>query len=165
MHFKLLFSSYFKEALMNSTSRLASETMNSTSLRAVISGSYRRHLHQLYRLKQEVENLGIVVLSPVGSFALNPQEEFILLDADPVQDKRILQDSIFAKIRTSSFLILANFEGYIGKAATMEVGYALAFGLQILSIEAIEDPNMSPYSRLLCEAFPHFPSQEFLNTI
>ncbi len=131
--------------------------MNTTSLCAVISGSYRRHLNELYGLKQDLEKLGIVVLSPVGSFALNPNEEFILLDADPIQDKRLLQDSIFAKIRSSSFLILANFQGYIGKAAMMEVGYALAFGLQILSVEPVEDPNIHPYTRLLCEVFPQFP--------
>lgn len=130
--------------------------MSTTSLRTVISGSYRRHLRELYELKQEIEKLGILVLSPVGSAALNPEEEFIFLDEDPIHDKRLLQDSIFAKIRTSSFLVLANFEGYIGKAAVMEVGYALAFGLQILSIEPVDDPNIRPYARLLNEAFPKF---------
>ncbi|NDE82017.1 MAG: hypothetical protein EB051_00150 [Chlamydiia bacterium] len=130
--------------------------MSTTSLRTVISGSYRRHLRELYELKQEIEKLGILVLSPVGSAALNPEEEFIFLDEDPIHDKRLLQDSIFAKIRTSSFLLLANFDGYAGKAAVMEVGYALAFGLQILSIEPVEDPNIRPYTRLLNEAFPKF---------
>ena len=130
--------------------------MSQTSLRTVISGSYRRHLRELYELKQEIEKLGILVLSPVGSAALNPEEEFVFLDADPIHDKRLLQDSIFAKIRTSSFLVLANFDGYIGKAAVMEVGYALAFGLQILSIEPVEDPNIRSYARLLNEAFPKF---------
>lgn len=130
--------------------------MNTASLRTVISGSYRRHLRELYELKKEIEKLGILVLSPVGSSALNPEEEFVFLDADPIHDKRLLQDSIFAKIRTSSFLILANFDGYIGRAALMEVGYALASGLQILSVEPTEDPNIEPYTRLLNEAFPSF---------
>jgi hypothetical protein len=121
----------------------------SPSLCTVISGSYRRHLQELYELKKEIERLGILVLSPVGTFAVNPKEEFIFLDADPICNQRLLQDSIFAKIRSSSFLILANFEGYIGKAASMEVGYALAFGLQILSIEPVEDPNIRPYTQPL----------------
>lgn len=124
------------------------------SLSTVISGSYRRHLNQLYELKQRIEKVDILVLSPVGSFAINPNEEFVFLDEDPVHDKRLLQDSIFAKIRNSSFLTLANFDGYIGKAAVMEVGYALAFGLQILSVELVEDPNIRPYTRLLDEVFP-----------
>lgn len=130
--------------------------MSAKSLCTVISGSYRRHLRELYQLKQEIEKLGILVLSPVGSSALNPEQEFVFLDADPTRDKRLLQDSIFAKIRTSSFLILANFDGYIGKAASIEVGYALAFGLQVLSIALVEDPNIKPYARLINEVFPEF---------
>ena len=61
---------------------------------------------------------------------------------------------MFSKIRTSAFLVLANFDGYIGNAALMEVGYALAFGLQILTVEPIEDPNISLYTRVLYDVFP-----------
>lgn len=141
--------------------------MASTALCTVISGSYRRHLKELYSLKENLEKSGIFVLSPVGSHALNPEEEFVFLDADPIQDKRLLQDSVFGKIRSSSFLILANFDGYIGKAALMEVGYALAFGLQILTVEEVEDPNIHPYTRLLSDVFPsiHLQHNEVTCTI
>jgi hypothetical protein len=132
--------------------------MNSKSLRTVISGSYRRHLKELYKLKNQLETLGIDVLSPVGSFALNPTEEFVFLDADPVHDKRLLQDSVFGKIRTSTFLVLANFDGYMGKAALMEIGYALSFGLQILTVEPVEDPNIGLYTRLIDDVFPNLRS-------
>ena len=132
--------------------------MNPTSLCTVISGSYRRHLRELYALKCQLKKIGINVLSPIGSFALNPNEEFIFLDADPVQDKRLLQDSVFGKIRTSAFLVLANFDGYIGNAALMEVGYALSFGLQILTVEPVEDPNISLYTRVLYDVFPDLKS-------
>lgn len=129
--------------------------MNDQALKTVISGSYRRHLQELYILKTCLEDIGINVLSPVGSFALNPSEEFVLLDADPIHDRRTLQDGVFAKIRTSSFLVLANFEGYIGIAASLEIGYALSYGLQILTVEPVRDPNVNAYSRLLTDAFPN----------
>lgn len=128
--------------------------MKDNTLQTVISGSYRRHLPQLYQLKHNLEQIGISVLSPVGSNAINPQDEFVFLDADPVQDKRILQDAVFAKIRTSSFLVLANFDGYIGIAASMEIGYALSMGLQILTVQPVSDPNINIYTRLLTNAFP-----------
>lgn len=136
--------------------------MSETSLRTVISGSYRRHLKELYVLKGKLENMGIHVQSPIGSSALNPEDEFVILDADPINDRRILQDTIFAKIRNSSFLVLANINGYIGNAALMEVGYALAFGMQILCLEPVEDPNIRPYTRLLNDVFPIFQIQESL---
>src|SRR5690606_17441222 len=85
---------------------------------------------------------------------INPEEEFIILEKDPFHDPRTLQDSIFAKIRTSSFLIVANIDGYIGKAATLEMGYAIAFGVQILALESVDDPNLAVYCRPFTEVFP-----------
>jgi len=126
-----------------------------SSLKTVIGGSYRKHLKILMQLKKNLQNEGIVVLSPVGELALNPKEEFVLLDADPVHDPRILQDSIFAKIRTASFHVVANVGGYIGSAAKLEMGYAIANGLQILTIEPVDDPNLAPYCRLITEVFPN----------
>lgn len=139
--------------------------MSPEAIRTVISGSYRRHLHQLYELKQQLEKIGVTVLSPVGSFALNPNEEFVFLDADPTHDKRLLQDVVFGKIRTSAFLVLANFDGYIGRAAVMEVGYALSFGLQILTVEPVDDPNINIYTRKLYDVFPELKLLPKLDTL
>ena len=107
----------------------------------------------MYSIKDNLSKHGIDVLAPVSESVLNPGEEFVILDMDPVEDHRILQDSIFAKMRQSSFLVVANKEGYIGKAALIEIGYAIALGLQILTLEPVEDPNIKPYCRLLTEVF------------
>ncbi len=85
--------------------------MSQSQIQAVIGGSYRKHLNALYRIRLELEKSGIAVLSPVGSEATNSGDEFILLNADPIQDKRTLQDSIFAKMRMSTFYVLANIDG------------------------------------------------------
>lgn len=132
---------------------------NHTSLRTVISGSYRKHLKQLMELKTQLEAHGIIVLSPVGAYALNPNEEFVFLNADPISDHRLLQDSIFGKMRTASFHVLANVDRYIGNAALMELGYAIALGLQILTLEPVEDPNISPYCRDLTLVLPEIFSR------
>lgn len=126
---------------------------NGTIPKTVISGSYRKHLEVLMRLKDFLQDEGIIVLSPVGNSAINPKEEFILLDADPVHDKRILQDSIFAKMRTESFHVIANVDGYIGAAALMELGYAISHGIQVLTLEPVTDPNLIPYCRPINEVF------------
>ena len=122
-------------------------------LTTVISGSYRKHLAQLYTLKNQLEAANIRVLSPVGSHAVNEGEEFIILNSDPVEDPRTLQDSVFTKIRNSSFLTVCNVDGYIGKAALLEIGYAIANGLQILTLEPVDDPNIAPYARCLHDVF------------
>lgn len=127
------------------------------SISTVIIGSFRKHLKEIMALKSYLEASGISVLSPVGTHAVNPADEFIILNADPIQDKRVLQDSVFAKIRRSAFLVVFNKDGYLGKAAIMEIGYALSLGLQILTLEEVEDPNIRPYTRRIAELFPDVP--------
>lgn len=126
------------------------------NIATVISGSYRRHLAGMYALKRLLERKGIHVLSPVGDGAINPGEEFVLLDADPIHDHRTLQDSVFAKIRRSSFLVGFNRDGYLGKAALLEFGYAISVGIPILTLERVEDPNIFPYTRLLSDVIGPF---------
>jgi len=126
------------------------------SIFTVISGSFRKHLPQIARLKRELEQNYITVLSPTGDLAINPDEEFIILNSDPISHPKLLQDSVFAKIRRSTFLSVANVEGYLGKAAILEIGYAIAVGISIYSLEPIEDPNLSPYCKPLQEIFPNF---------
>ena len=126
------------------------------NIATVISGSYRRHLSGMYALKRILERKGIHVLSPVGEGAINPGEEFVLLDADPIHDHRTLQDSVFAKIRRSSFLVGFNKGGYLGRAALIEFGYAISQGISILTLEPVEDPNILPYTRLLADVIGPF---------
>ena len=123
----------------------------------VISGSYRRHLNEMFTLKDYLETKGITVLSPVGSQAVNPGEEFVILDADPLGDERLLQDSIFAKLRRSTFLTVLNKGGYLGNAAILEMGHAIALGLKILTIDEVTDPNLKPYTQEITEIFSDIP--------
>lgn len=58
----------------------------------------------------------------IFSEAVNPCEDFVILKDDPIKDPRILQDSIFAKMRRASFHVMLNKDGYIGHATTLELG-------------------------------------------
>ncbi|ROS50231.1 hypothetical protein [Frigoribacterium sp. PhB24] len=127
---------------------------NNQALQTIISGSYRKHFNEMIALKRSLIAENVAVTAPVSDIVTNVGQEFALLDEDPIEDPRALQDSIFAMIRRSSFLVLANVDGYLGTAASMEVGYAIAQGLQILTLEPMTDPNIAGYSRTLDEVFP-----------
>ncbi len=127
---------------------------SATTIYTVISGSFHRHLPQIVLLRQSLERRGIRVLSPRGNHSLNPFDEFVVLDSDPIDHPELLQSSVFAKIRNSSFLVVANFNGYLGNATILEIGYAIAIGIKIFTIEPILDPNIAPYCCLLATIFP-----------
>ena len=127
---------------------------NTPDVQTVISGSFRKHLQQIFLLRRELEQHNIAVLSPIGSGAINPQDEFVVLDTDPISHPKVLQDSVFAKIRRSTFLVVANVDGYLGRAAVLEMGYAIAHGITIYTLELVEDPNLLPYCQPLQSIFP-----------
>lgn len=127
---------------------------DTATIQTVISGSFRKHLQEIVLLKQLLSNEGIHSLSPEGNFSTNPDEEFVILDSDPVQNPELLQSSIFAKIRKSTFLTVANIDGYLGNAAILEIGYAIALGVKIYTLEPVSDPNIAPYCSDLNELFP-----------
>lgn len=134
-------------------------TKKDNTLSTVISGSFRKHLKEIVMLKLLLQEENISVLSPAGDIAVNPDEEFIILDSDPVENPELLQSSIFAKMRQSTFLVLANFEGYIGKAAALEIGYAVGIGIKVYSIEPVEDPNLAPYCTPIEKVFPEIKNK------
>ena len=134
------------------------------SIFTVISGSFRKHLKQISLLKIALKKYSIVVLSPTGNIAVNPKEEFIILDSDPVSNPRMLQDSVFAKIRRSTFLSVANIDGYLGKAAIMEIGYAIGLGIPIYTLEPVSDPNLKLYCMSLTKAFPEIEDLMYAKT-
>ncbi len=124
------------------------------TLLTVIIGSFRKHLGEIIKLKQQLEDRHVAVLSPIDEDVVNPNDEFIIFNSDPVSDPKLLQDSVFAKIKRSTFVIVANIDGYLGRAAILEIGYALALGISIYTLEPVEDPHLVPYCRLLSSIFP-----------
>ena len=132
------------------------------SVKTVLSGSYRKYFNEMVQIKKYLENKGVDVLAPICNEALTPNDEFVLLLQDFVKHPRILQDSIFAKIRNSSFLVLCNFDGYIGNAAVFEMGYAASLGIQILSINEVVDPNLAAYCQPMNSVFNDFNVKDIL---
>lgn len=120
----------------------------------VIIGSFRKHLSEIISIKNLLELSNIKVLSPVEDKITNPEEEFIFFESDLILDPKFLQDAVFSKIKQSTFVVVANVNGYLGRATTMEIGYAIAEGIPIYTLEPMEDVHISPYSRLLIDIFP-----------
>ena len=125
--------------------------MNMNYLNSVIIGSFRKHLKEILALKEQLEQYNVRVLSPIDSVILDPNDEFIVFASDPVSDPKILQDSVFVKIRNSAFIVVANIGGYLGQATIMEIGYAIAYGIPIYTLEAVHGPHLIPYCKLFTE--------------
>lgn len=94
--------------------------------KVTIAGSYRKHLERILEAKQRFEALGAEVLRPRASTAVavsDADAELIRLEGDP-EERRALRAAQFAAIAGSDLVYVVNPGGYVGGAATLEVGYA-----------------------------------------
>jgi len=104
-----------------------------------ISGSFRKHLLDIIRVKKYLEEIGTTVLSPRFTTPKNLKSEFVIFDGEdgltPLQLERYHLDSI----GKSDALIICNPQGYVGPSALIEVGYAHALGKRVIFTEKPEE--------------------------
>jgi hypothetical protein len=104
-----------------------------------ISGSFRKHLDYILKIKDQLASDGTIVLSPRFTKPNNPGEEFVVFTgeegASPLQLERHHLDSI----DSSDALIVCDPNGYVGASALIEIGYATSMGKRIIFTEQPEE--------------------------
>ncbi len=126
---------YGIQTIIPSNSNLINGVIRQEFRYVTISGSLRKHLEYILKIKEKLEKKGTVVLSPRFGKPKNPKEEFVVFYGEeglsPLQLTRHYLDSI-AK---SDALIVCSPEGYVGASALIEIGYANALGKRIIFTE------------------------------
>lgn len=100
-----------------------------------ISGSFRKHLIQILKIKKQLENAGILVLSPRFMEPKNPDEEFVVFNGEEGVSPLQLERYHLNSITKSDALIICNPQGYVGASALIEIGYAHALGKRVIFTE------------------------------
>lgn len=104
-----------------------------------ISGSFRKHLSYIIKVKEELEKKGTTILSPRFITPKNPDSEFVIFDGEegltPLQLERYHLNSI----TKSDALIVCNPQGYVGASSLIEIGYAQALAKRIIFTEKPEE--------------------------
>jgi len=104
-----------------------------------ISGSFRKHLLDIIKIKKYLEEMEVNVLSPRFTIPKNPKSEFVIFNGEdgftPLQLERYHLDSI----SKSDALIICNPQGYVGASALIEIGYAHALGKRVIFTEKPEE--------------------------
>lgn len=120
--------------------------MGELKLKVTLSGSFRKHLGEIVKIIAEFSELDVEILSPAFTTPKNPDDEFVLFFGEDSEDPKILEANHLNAIEKSDFLYLVNPGGYLGKSANLELGYALAFGKPIFSLEPIDDVTLGLFS-------------------
>src|SRR5271166_6442398 len=114
-------------------------------LTATVSGSFHRHMGAITAAVHELAAISVRVLSPADPRIVAAQGEFLFVASDRVRSVRLVQDRHLESIRAANCLWLVCPDGYVGQSAAMEVGFAAAAGVPILSIHVPDDLTLREY--------------------
>ena len=119
--------------------------MNEMSV--TVSGSFHRHLKAIMEAVKIFNEHNIRVLSPADPRAVDNVGQFIFVASDRHRSIKLVQDRHLAAISQSTFLWLVSPDGYVGQSASLELGFAIAFGIPIFSDVLPPDLTLRQYVR------------------
>lgn len=111
----------------------------SERLSVVLCGSFHREPEVLRAAFDSLRG-SCNVLSPSGLEWLDPGDPFVRLDGQQGMSADQIENEHLDSIRRADFVWLHCPEGYVGTSASMEIGFAHAFGVPVLASELPVDP-------------------------
>jgi len=124
---------------------MSSELRGRYRYSAAVSGSFHRHMVAITSAVHELASLSVRVLSPADPRVVAAQGEFLFVASDRVRSVRLVQDRHLDSIRAADFLWLICPDGYVGRSASMELGYAAAARVPVFATRAPSDLTLREY--------------------
>lgn len=116
---------------------------NEYELSTCISGSFK-FKPEIDLLIEEFQDLHVKVRAPEKGWIALPRYRIALPKFRPLPSEqkmsiRLIEDNFLNKIRKSTFLYVASYEGYTGFSTDFEMGFALGADKPIYSVERIKN--------------------------
>lgn len=116
-----------------------------TLISVTVSGSFHRHMEQIKDAVYSFKELGVRVLSPADPRVVDSIGQFLFVASDQHRSIRLVQNRHLASISQSDFLWLVAPDGYVGSSASLELGFAIAYGIPIFSETIPPDLTLKQY--------------------
>lgn len=120
-------------------------------IRAVVSGSFHRHMSQVAEDVRGLCARGVMVLSPSDPRIVDAIGEFLFVASDLHRSIRMVQDRHLACICGAHFLWLVSPDGYVGQSASLEIGFAVARGIPVYGTRLPADLTLRQYVRSVAD--------------
>lgn len=134
-----------------------------SKLNVTVSGSFHRHINAIKEAVREFNELDVRVLSPADPRVVDSTGQFLFIASDKHRSIRLVQDRHLSAIIHSDFLWLVDPDGYVGQSASLELGFAIAYGIPIFSEVLPHDLTLHQYVRQIGGAKDATKIIEFTN--
>jgi hypothetical protein len=115
------------------------------NLCVTVSGSFHKHIRAIKEAVGDFTEMKIQVLSPADPRVVDSVGQFLFVASDKHRSIRLVQDRHLSAIVYSDFLWLVAPDGYIGQSASLELGFAIAYGIPIFSEVIPPDLTLQQY--------------------
>lgn len=112
--------------------------------KAVLCGSYRRD-HAGLRQAHVRLSSAFDVLSPRSLEFVDPGAEFVKTPSEAGRSPADIEKGHLEAMRTADFVWLHVADGYVGRSASLEVGFAHALGIPVFAAEAPNDESVASF--------------------
>jgi hypothetical protein len=116
-----------------------------TRLNVTVSGSFHKHIRAIKEAVSDFNEMDIQVLSPADPRVVDSVGQFLFVASDKHRSIRLVQDRHLSAIVHSDFLWLVTPDGYVGQSASLELGFAIAYGIPIFSEVIPPDLTLRQY--------------------
>jgi len=130
---------YQIQTIIPSNSNIINGVVRQEFRYVTISGSFRKHLEYILKIKEKLETQRTKVLSPRFTEPKNPGEKFVIFTGEEGLSPLELERHHLKSISESDVLIVCDPEGYVGASALLEIGFANAIGKRIIFMEKPEE--------------------------
>lgn len=130
---------YGIETIVPSNSNLINGAARQEFRRVTISGSFRKYLEYILKVRKQLVAEGTEVLSPRFTEPKNPGEEFVVFSGEEGMSPLELESHHLHSIEQCDALIVCDPEGYVGASALIEIGYAQSLGKRVIFAEKPEE--------------------------
>lgn len=130
---------YGIETIIPSDSNLINGAARQEFRSVTISGSFRKHLEYILKVRKQFIDKNIQVLSPRFTEPENPGEEFVVFTGEAGLTPLELERHHLDSINKSDALIVCDPQGYVGASSLIEIGYAQSINKRIVFTEKPEE--------------------------
>ena len=110
-------------------------------IRVTVSGSFHRHMPQIYRDVGLLVDAGVHILFLADPRIVDAIDTFDFVASDVLRSIKLTQDRHLQAIRVSDFLCIVSPDGYVGFSVAMEIGRAAMLGVPMFCTTPISDPR------------------------
>jgi hypothetical protein len=134
-----IYTKYAINTIIPSNANLIDGVARQEFRTVTLSGSFRKHLEYILKVRNQLIGNNVEVLSPRFTDPKNPGEEFVVFAGEEGCSPLQLERRHLNAIDKSDALIVCDPDGYVGASAMLEIGYSHSSGKRIIFVEKPEE--------------------------